>query len=325
MQIVGQGHCLGSKIEDNVQVARNLGLDDNWFLDTTGIRNRVVCAENENVTSLSVRAVQNALETAGQDIADIQDRTLLLHIQNGITHLTPPTAIILASELNCQKLRSLSFDGVCSEPINVIEIADLMMKGGGYEYIIVSAGVDFLQIVNPVDRDTVGLFGAGAGAIVFKRSAKNYSAVKGVHWENRPEHWDLGLVELRGVSRHDTHVSLDFGYYEMHGQKLAKVALKMIPYVIGQALKKADWKMDEVDLFISHQPNAKLLEIGIRQMQLTKDDVFCPVSEVGNLGPASILSSFSMAIDAGRITKGSKLVFISFGLGFSCGAACIEY
>lgn len=325
-QVVGVGHCVGSRIVSNCNLATSLGLELDWFEARTGILRRRVCAEGENVLSLGVQAIKRACGNAKLDYTAFGHETLLIHIQNGMTYLTPPSAIVLSQALEMYSIRALSLDGVCSEPINALEIASVMLQQGLCERAIISASVDFISIIDPKDKDTVGLFGAGAGAMVLEKSeTSSQSGLRGIYWETQTKYWNLGVIPVLERTSEEDGVRMKFGYYQMKGSELARIALKSVPRVIGNVLKQAAWDMDDVDYMVTHQPNVKMLEMGLKKVGFPSSiyDIFG--AELGNMGPASLLVALSMAKEQGKIREHSKVLLLSFGLGFSCSSAALVF
>jgi 3-oxoacyl-[acyl-carrier-protein] synthase-3 len=325
-QITGTGYAVGSQVVSNSDLAVSLGLKSDWFEKRTGIHHRRVCDASENVMRLAVSAVQNACNNAGLKPTELGHETVVLHIQNGLTYLTPPSGILLCNELQMLNVRTLTIDGVCSEPINAIEIAALMLNYGTCERAIISTSVDFLDVVNPNDLGTVGLFGAGAGALIMeKNSLEGTSGLRGIYWENQSKYWNLGIIPLLESASEKDGVRVLVGHYQMKGTALARVAYASVGRAVDEVFKQSGWTLNDLDCVVTHQPNAKMLELGLRKLNIDLKLVELPVYEFGNMGPASLLVSLALAHERGRIAKGGKLLLISFGLGFSCGVAAIEF
>ncbi|WP_188316609.1 3-oxoacyl-ACP synthase III family protein [Solihabitans fulvus] len=326
VRLRGVGHVVGSETVSNTDVASALGLPPTWLTDRTGIRCRRVCGDGEDVLGLAVDAVTRACADASLSMSDLGDETMLLHIQSGHVAFTPPGGVLLAGRLGLDRVRVLGLDGVCAEPIAGLEYAVLMLQAGRCARVVLSTSADFVSYVDPKDAATVGLFGAGASAVVLERAQADEPAgtVRGLRWETHAEHWKLGRLPILRATPHDAHVSLDVGYYQMDGQRLARVAIRAMPAMVGKVLEEAGWAIGDIDLVIAHQPNAKMLEMGVRALGLNANIVPMPVRELGNMGPASLFVNLSLARAAGRTPAGTRLLLIAFGLGFSCGAAAIE-
>lgn len=323
--IIGAGHAVGSVEVSNTDASLHLGLAPDSLRNRTGIATRRICAAGENVTTLATNAAAAALADANLVAGDLGEETVLLYIENGLTHLTPPAGILLAHDAGMPKVRVISFDGVCAEPIHALEIGALMLDRHRCERVIVCASADFTSIVDKNDEETAGLFGAGAGAIVLERTpATGTGRIDGLSWETDAAHWDLGTIDVLGFSRGPQGVTFDFSYYKMKGTKLARVAVRTLKRVIDRTLGEAGWDLGSIDYFVSHQPNPNMLELGIRKLGLPLDRFEMPGKSLGNMGPASVLIAFSMLRQSGKLVAGKRVLAMSFGLGFSCGCAAVS-
>ncbi|MEI2696202.1 MAG: ketoacyl-ACP synthase III [Saprospiraceae bacterium] len=321
-KITGTGYSFGSAIVKNEEVAIKLGLDRDWFKTRTGIIERRICSESENVLTLSTNAIKNACKNANLELNQIGEETLLLHIQNGLTHLTPPPGIIIANTLGTYNMRTLSIDGVCAEPINAFEIAALMFSSNKYQRVIISAGVDFIKIINPNDPDTIGLFGAGGGAVILENTTEEIG-LRGLYWLNNSYYYDLGTIKLKNFEVKQDELGINFEYYKMKGMNLAKIAIQTLPKVLSKTLEQCQWTLEDIDFIVSHQPNEKFLDMGIKALGLDITKVSRHAHYLGNMGPASLLVCFALEIERGTIKPNDKVMLMSFGLGFSCGAAAL--
>jgi 3-oxoacyl-[acyl-carrier-protein] synthase-3 len=324
VKIIGAGHAVGSIEVSNADTSLRLGLRPNSLLKRTGIATRRICADDENGAILASKAVGAALADARLTSKNLGSETLLLYIQNGMTHLTPPGGILLARDAGIPKVRVISLDGVCAEPIHAIEIGALMLSQHRCDRVIVCASADFNSIVDDNDEETAGLFGAGAGAVVLQRAPTSETgAIEGLSWKTDASYWDLGTIEIIGQTRHAAGLSVDFGFYEMKGARLLRAGVGIIRQVVKQALDEAGWDIGSIDHIVSHQPNPKMLEIGMNKVGLPFDRVSVPGSTLGNMGPASVLIAFSILRQNGALTAGQRVLLLSFGLGFSCGCAAL--
>ncbi|MBX9827301.1 MAG: hypothetical protein K2Y27_20210 [Xanthobacteraceae bacterium] len=322
--IAGAGHAIGSKVVSNRDTSIALGLDAFSLEERTGIVTRRVCAEGESVTTLAKAAIVRSLEDAGIGVGALGPETVFLYIQNGLQYLTPPAGIIIVHQLECPRVRVLSLDGVCSEPVHAMEVAALLLEKKRCDRVIICAAVDFMGVVDPRDEDTAGLFGAGAGAIVLRRSGPHDTGeLRSIAWETDATYWDLGLIALRGYQSVSEGINAQFSYYQMKGTELARVTVRSIRRLIEKVTFDAGWTIGGIDRFISHQPNPKMLEIGVRKIGIPLDRVAVPGRTLGNMGPASVLVALSMLKADGALPRGMNLLIVSFGLGFSCGCAAL--
>jgi len=320
----GAGHSLGSRTIVNADLATSLSLPADWFEQRTGIIERRVCGEGQDVLSMAAEAITNAFHDGGLTLKEVGEETVLLHIQNGLTHLTPPAAVLVAHRLGWRNARVFGIDGVCAEPIQALETGLLLLEHGRCQRVVISASVDFQSIIDPTDQDTIGLFGSGAGAIILERDhGRPASVLKSIHLENHTEHCGLGVIPVIAVRPSEMGVSVQLGYYKMKGMQLARVALQVLPKVVHRVLDESGWTPTDIDFIASHQPNFKMLVAGTKRMNFNPAIVGTAFTHLGNIGPASLLILLSLAKQERRIVRGSKLLLVSFGLGFSCGAATV--
>jgi 3-oxoacyl-[acyl-carrier-protein] synthase-3 len=327
IRMAGIGHSVGSRVVFNEDVAHSLGLPSNWLETRTGIVERRVCAADEDVNSLARDAILAACGNAALDLVTVGSETVLIHIGIGMTQISPPPGIVLAEALGRPTLRVLSIDGVCAEPIVALEMASLLLDSGRADRVIVSSSVDFLSYINPNDPGTAGLFGAGAGAVVLERGSTDVPSahLKSLVWETHTDFAGLGEIPVTGISEHEKGFDIHAGFYDMNGPGLARAALTFLPSMVANVLDEASWGQDDVDLVIAHQPNVRLLEMGIKAFGMRPETVVpMPVRQLGNMGPASLFVNLSLAQDSGLLVSGTRVMLLAFGLGFSCGAATLE-
>lgn len=326
--IRGIAYRVGGEEVSNYDAAERLRLGRNWLVERTGIRTRRMCAEGETSSTLAVEALSKALGNAGLRATGLGQETVLIHIENGFVNLAPPAAIALAAKTGLTDVRVLGIDGVCSEPMTALELASLLFGAGRAKRVIISAAFDYERMLDPADARTVGLFGAGACAIVLEPASaddpRRFSLV-GTAWRTAAGGADLGVIPVRELYRDKDGVHIDAGFYAMNGQGLTRIGLKVVPMVYREVLQKAAWRPNGFDVVISHQPNVKLLEILMRKLEIPMHVVPTPVEELGNMGPASLLINLAIALEEDLIKGGTKAMVLAFGLGFSCGAAAIEF
>jgi 3-oxoacyl-[acyl-carrier-protein] synthase-3 len=325
--IAGISYSLGSDVIDNTELATSMGLAPDWFVRRTGTKQRRVYGEGEDFLSLSVDALRKSCEEAGIDPAMVGPETLVLYVQSGLqTHLVPPQAIVLAQRAGFKHAKVLGIDGSCAEVIPALDTAVRLMEAGRCERVIVVAGVETINMIDPQDLDTVGLFGVGASAIVLTTDARTDLRFDlcGSYWESHVDHWELGTMAVRSREFTKDGIEIQTGYYDMKGTGLVRKSVALLPAVVDKVLAEAGWLRDDLDLVVLHQPNVRFVDMVVRAIGVAPDIVPVPGAEHGNMGPASILVSLALAKEAGELKPSGKVLMVSFGVGFSCGAAAIS-
>jgi 3-oxoacyl-[acyl-carrier-protein] synthase-3 len=150
------------------------------------------------------------------------------------------------------------------------------------------------------------------------------SIIHASRWKTHAAYSRLGRVRVLGHTSNENGFTIHAGYYEMDGHGLARVALAMLPGVVDDVLVQAGWTKPTVSVVIAHQPNARLLLIGAQALGLGSATVPTPVTHLGNMGPASLLVNLALAGSNGLLVKGTRVLLVAFGLGFSCGAVALE-
>jgi len=326
VKIVGAGQCCGSQVVSNRDLAVELGLPEAWFVERAGITERRVCAPDESIEDLVERAGACALDDARLAIADVGPDWHIVYIHNGVGSMTPPPAIDLCRRLGLARCRTITLNGVCAEVINAIEIAALQLHSGLCRHALVVVGADYAPVIDRTDLATAGLFGAGAGALVLaKADDGEKSAIHAIRWQSDVSQSDLGRIDVRELRPEPDGLWLRLDYYRMKGPQIAHQSVKLLREMLAGALGDACWSLEEVHQVFSHQPNLRMLESGARAVGIGAHQLYMPVRELGNMGPASMLVAFVLYRQANGLARGAKIVFQSFGLGVSCGVVCLTY
>ncbi|MGA5129938.1 3-oxoacyl-ACP synthase III family protein [Streptomyces olivoreticuli] len=321
--IVGTGYALGSDIVDSTELALSHDLEPDWFVRRTGTRQRRVYAEGESLLSLAADAIGKACADAGVAPQEIGSETLLIFPQVGIpTYLVPSQAVLLAERAGIRCAKTMSVDGSCAEVIPALETAITMLEAGRCERAIVVAGQDAVNLSGHKDLSLAGLFGAGAAALVLSRDADHGMQldVRGSHWETHSQRWELGTQPVHSNRRSDEGFEVSIGYYTMQGPEIVQASRRLVPPVVNTVLTQAGWTTDDLDVVFVHQPNTRFLQIVMKACKISMDIVPNPCADIGNLGPANVLATLAMAREEGTLQPGTRALFLSFGVGFSCGA-----
>jgi 3-oxoacyl-[acyl-carrier-protein] synthase III len=323
---VGTGCAVGSQLINNQEVSAALGLAPDWLYKHTGVRTRRVLSDAESIDEMSCASIREALDSAQLRPADLGSETLLLHIQSGgYRVMTPPTVTRLAAELGMHTVRCIGIDGACAETISMFEIAQQYLLMSGLDRAIVSAAADFTEFIDVTDRDTAGLFGVGAGAAVIDITTGAMPTVWKVKARTWSEHTTLAEIRAHKFEASGEAVIGTFGFYSMRGRELALVALRLVPELVSDLCEEVGWRSDDVDLLIAHQPNPRMLRAGFKRLGINEDRTIVLSDQMGNMGPASLLVALDHACRNGKLGAGMRVLFVSFGVGFSAGAMALEW
>ncbi len=314
--IAGVGGYLPKKVLTNADLAKMVDTTDEWISQRTGIHKRHIAAEGETTSMMATIASKRALEAAGMEAGEL-DMIILATATPDLTF--PATATIVQKELGM--LRGFAFDisAVCSGFLYALAVADSFMARGQVRSALVIGSETFSRILDWEDRTTCVLFGDGAGAVVLKAEpgapGMGERGIVHTHLRSDGRHTDLLYVD-GGPSKTQT-----VGHLRMSGNKVFRHAITNISGAIARVLDDAGLNESDIDWFVPHQANERILEGISKKLGLPKEKVVSTVAEHGNTSAASIPLALDVAIQDGRVKRGDLVLFEALGGGFTWGAA----
>ncbi|MCL9663551.1 ketoacyl-ACP synthase III [Paenibacillus hunanensis] len=321
--IIGTGKYVPEKILTNADLEKMVETNDEWIVSRTGIRERHIAAPDQATSDLAYEAAIKAIETAGLTAADL-DLIVVATITPDMSF--PSTACILQDKLGAKKAAAFDLSAACSGFVYALGAATSMLQMGMYKNALVIGADTLSRITDYTDRNTCVLFGDGAGAVVIGEvgEGRGFKA------------FDLGaegaggeLLKLpAGGSR--TPASADTleakqHFIQMSGREVFKFAVKVMNTATVDVLNKAGMSKDEIDLFIPHQANVRIINSAMERLNLTEDRVMINVQKYANTSAASIPLALVEAVEEGRIKEGDKVVMVGFGGGLTWGASVIVW
>ncbi|WPP39899.1 beta-ketoacyl-ACP synthase III [Paenibacillus hunanensis] len=321
--IIGTGKYVPKKILTNADLEKMVETNDEWIVSRTGIRERHIAAPDQATSDLAYEAAIKAIETAGLTAADL-DLIVVATITPDMSF--PSTACILQDKLGAKKAAAFDLSAACSGFVYALGAATSMLQMGMYKNALVIGADTLSRITDYTDRNTCVLFGDGAGAVVIGEvgEGRGFKA------------FDLGaegaggeLLKLpAGGSR--TPASADTleakqHFIQMSGREVFKFAVKVMNTATVDVLNKAGMSKDEIDLFIPHQANVRIINSAMERLNLTEDRVMINVQKYANTSAASIPLALVEAVEEGRIKEGDKVVMVGFGGGLTWGASVIVW
>ncbi len=294
-------------IVDNEAIAAPLGIDSNWISSRTGVLRRRR-ATGESLVDLSARAGSRALELAGLDPTEID---LVLVATLTPDELQPNAAPQVAARVGAAGAGAIDVGAACTGFLSALSLARAQVEAGGARAALV-VGADIMsRVVDYDDRRTAGLFGDGAGAAVVAPGAAG----------------GIGQILLRSdASGADLiRASNEERLVRMDGRAVFRAAVAAMSDVTMQVLSDEGLSLDEIDLFVYHQANSRIITAVGERLGLPPERVIDSIAEYGNTSAASIPIALSEAAAAGRLRPGSKLLLSAFGAGFTWGAGVVEW
>lgn len=317
MQILGTGSSLPENILTNDDLAKLVDTNDEWIKERTGISGRHVSA-GETVASLAADASQKALNAANKEAQDVE---LIIVATCSPELALPCTACQVQATIGAEKAVAYDLNAACSGFLFALNTAYAYFSAGIYKNALIIGAEVLSKIVDWTDRGTCILFGDGAGAVYVesKEGENNYSFVQHANGSK-------GMVLTCGARDLDNPIHKEEimkKYVWMDGREIFTFAVRQVSACINEALEKANTTKDEIDFYVLHQANARIIEGIAKRLGQDMSKFPTNVANVGNMSSAAIPVLLDECIRDGRIKKGHKIVLSGFGAGLTYGASVI--
>ncbi len=318
--ITGVGSYLPRKVLSNHDLARMVDTSDEWITARTGIRERRIAAAGEMTSDLATAAASAALEHAGLPASEID----LIVLATATPDQTfPATAATVQSRLGITSGAAFDLQAVCSGFIYGLTTADCFLRTGQARRALVIGAETFSRILDWKDRSTCVLFGDGAGAMVIEPGQGNGTSadrgilVSRIHSDGR---FRDKLYVDGGPSSTQT-----VGQLRMEGREVFRHAVSNISDVMLKTMAEEGITAAEVDWFVPHQANRRILEGTARKLGLREESIVMTIDRHANTSAASIPLAFDVAVRDGRIKRGDLVLMEAMGGGFTWGATLARY
>lgn len=327
-KILGTGSYLPDKIVTNHDLAKRIDTSHEWIVERTGIHQRRISdlSKDENPSGMAARAAAKALEAANLTPNDID---CILLSSTLADQAMPNAASMLQFKLgitnNCP---ALDVNAACSGWMYLLPMADSMIKTGMYKHILVVGSEMLSSFNNWDDRNTCILFGDGCGVAILGRAAENedskfYSSVLSSD-SSKKDHLTLWAG---GSNKKITKEVIDNNeqWMTMNGQEIFKAAVKTMAAHAEKVVKDAELTLADVDWFIPHQANLRIIEAVGTRFGFPPEKVIINVDKYANTSSATVPVALDEAIRDGRIKRGDNVLLAAFGAGLTAGATFLKY
>ncbi len=321
--IVGWGMSVPKKVMTNEDWAQLVDTSDEWVRSRTGIGARRIAGEGETTFTLALEAAHEAL-----DVARLSPAQLDLIIVATLTpeHAFPATACLVQDALGAVNAGAFDLSAGCSGFIYALTMAADSIRAGSSQHVLVIGSETLSRIVDWKDRATCVLFGDGAGAVVVSGSEMPGGILSSVLGSDGSGGDDL-ILPAGGSKFPASRETVEQGlhYLRMNGREVYRFATRTMDKAARQACEKAHVKLDDIDLFVPHQANMRIIQAAARSLKLDTERVFSNLEHYGNTSAASIPIALCEAIQAGRIHPNDHLVLVGFGAGLTWGAVVLQW
>jgi 3-oxoacyl-[acyl-carrier-protein] synthase-3 len=318
--IEGVGSYLPERVLTNEELARMVDTSDEWIVERTGIRERRIAAPGELTSDLALAAAKAALADADIGADEID---LILVATSTPDQTFPATATAVQARLGITQGAAFDLQAVCSGFVYALTIADAFIRSGQATNVLVIGAETFSRILDWTDRTTCVLFGDGAGAVVVKA------------WHGSGGLADRGILacRLRSDGRYSDKLYVDggpsstgtVGHLRMEGREVFKHAIINMTSIMDETLSAAGAQPDDVDWFVPHQANIRILDGTARKFGIEAERVVITVDKHGNTSAASVPLALDVAVKDGRVKRGDLVLMEAMGGGFTWGAVLVRW
>lgn len=318
--VAGSGSYLPERVLTNHDLSRIVDTTDEWIVERTGIHRRHIAADGELTSDLALAAARAAIADAGIDAPEID---LIVMGTTTPDNTFPATATTVQAKLGLTHGAAFDVQAVCSGFVYALTVADNFIRLGQARTALVIGAETFSRLLDWTDRTTCVLFGDGAGAVVL-RAEKGEGTVA-----------DRGILttHLHSDGRYKDKLYVDggpsstgsIGHVRMEGREVFRHAVVNIADTINEALAATGLTVDDIDWFVPHQANKRILDGTAKRIGLPPGKVVITVADHGNTSAASVPLALDQAVRDGRIKRGDLVLIEAMGGGFTWGSALLRW
>ncbi|MBR3654343.1 MAG: ketoacyl-ACP synthase III [Elusimicrobia bacterium] len=322
VKILSTGSYVPKKVLTNFDLEKMVETSDEWISTRTGIKERRIADKSETTSDLAYNAATKAIEKAKISVDDI-DLIVVATISPDAP--MPSTACYLQKKLKAFNAVAFDIAAACSGFIYGVTLAKAFIASGLYKKVLV-VGVEALsRITDWTDRNTCVLFGDGAGAMIFEASETENDIVS-TYLGTDGTHTEILNIPAGGATLPTTKETVEqrLNFVKMLGKEVFKVAVSKMALAVNKAQELAGLTDKDINLYIPHQANLRIIEAVAKKAGVTKENVYVNVHKYGNMSAATTIVALDEAIREGRVKKGDLVELVAFGAGLTWGACILK-
>jgi 3-oxoacyl-[acyl-carrier-protein] synthase-3 len=322
--ILGIGSAVPKNIMTNDDWAKLVDTSDEWIRTRTGIIERRIADEHTATSDLAVEAAKRALNNAGMKAEELD--MIIVGTTTPDHPIFPSAACIVQHKLGISEIPAFDVSAACTGFIFAVSVADQFIKTGAYRRILVIGADELSKFVDKTDRNVAVLFGDGAGAVVMGPVEEGYGILS-TYLKARGSGGDYLKVDYGG-SKHplnEKNIKDKKHYIKMNGKEVFKFAVGVIGEAVEAALKAAKLSAADIDIFVPHQANVRIIDAATKRLGLSEEKVYVNIARYGNTSSASIPIALDELAQAGKLKKGKVIATVGFGAGLTWGANVLRW
>jgi len=323
VHVTGWGSYAPSQVLTNADLERMVDTSDEWIRTRTGIRERRIAAAHETTASMAAVAGRRAIAVAGLEPDEID---LILLATLTPDYWMPSTAALVKEAIGNTRAAAMDVMAACSGFVYGYAIAQAYLASGMARHVLVIGAETLTRFLDYTDRDTCILFGDGAGAVVLA-AADAPGGTLSVELTTEPTGAYNIWLPAGGSASPSSAGTVARGehYIRMEGRETYRYATRTLASTTLAVVAKAGLEPADIDLFIPHQANLRIIEAVARGLGLPMERMFVNLDRFGNTSAASVPIALAEAVDSGRVQVGDRIVIVAFGAGLTSGAVALEW
>ncbi len=322
--ITGTGAYVPEQVITNLDLEKMVDTSDEWIRQRTGIVERRIADNGTATSDLSIEAAVNAIEAAKVNPLDIE---MVLVATVTPDTFFPSTACYVQKGIGAKNASAMDISAACAGFLYGLDLANGLIKSGGYDTILVVGGEIFNNIIDWEDRSTCVLFGDGAGAAVVQATQE----AKGILASYIGSDGDYADINLLGIPAGGSRMPLTaegieqkLDKIQMSGREVFKLGVRLMPEAAQRVLRQAGVTVEEIDLLIPHQANLRIIEAVGDRLGIEREKVYVNVEKYGNTSAATVIIALDEAIREGRAKPGDLVLLVTFGAGVTWGSTLLR-
>ena len=321
VRIIGTGSALPERCVSNEELAQLVDTSDEWIRERTGIGSRHI-STGETVVSLAAEACSRALENAGRKGEGVE---LLLAATCTPEDALPCAACQVQDRIGAVNAVAFDLNAACAGFLFAVHTAWAYLEAGVYDNALIAGSEVLSKIVDWSDRGTCVLFGDGAGAVYLERSGEAQGGI--LSFVQRSDGRRGGVLSCAGIGQENPYFCGEprYPYVQMDGREVFSFAVRQVPEAVREALSKAGREVKDVDLFVLHQANRRIIEGIAKRLSADMERFPMNLERVGNTSSAAVPLLLDELNRQGRLKKGMTLVLSGFGAGLTYGACVLQW
>jgi 3-oxoacyl-[acyl-carrier-protein] synthase III len=323
--IKGTGSFIPERVVPNSYFEGRVNTSNEWIVSRTGIKERRMVLPGQALSDIVVPAAEKALEMADLDPADLD----LIIVGTSTADMPSPSAgCVIQHRIGAKKAVAFDVNAACPGFIYGLAVAQKFMQDGSHQHVLVVGGEIVSHRTDFQDRNTCVLFGDGAGAVVLDHhSHKGEGELLSTRIYSDGDLWGLLNVPGGGSLNPPTHEMIDkrLQYVKMKGNEVFKHAVRSMAEASKAVLDQSGISSRQVDWFIPHQANLRIIEAVAKLMEVPMEKVILTVHKYGNTSAATIPTALDEGVRSGQIKRGDLVLTTSFGAGFTWGASLFRF